>query len=294
MAEHAAARLHIGHGVAAKRTRNARQARQVEQLRKGHDGRRLTGAELQHRVRGHLHIAQHRGARSGQPLAKAAPVIEPLHTRRIAGHQRMHRLVGLAGHHGAGQYADPVGIETAGAVELLAIEPPVAGRRRVGLQGGLQAAYRPLPHLGGCIAKGGALGHQGQPVALRLGCALVEHAVHKQKVRPQDLGQVGVGLSQVHQQGHELLQRRAAAPPGPGQAQGGKATVPQPLQRCMGQAAAVLALGRPFGNACKHRRKALLQISQARWAGIARLGRLACQCGCSHGAALAVFFQGSE
>lgn len=269
MAEHAAARLHIGDGIALQGPGNAGQGGQVGQLEISHQGRGLGAREADHGVVGHAHLAEHGGARAGQALAKAAPVIEALHAGLRGGHDGVHGLVFLARLHRARHHGHPVGIQRARAVELAPVQPPPAGLR-IGHQGGLQRAQGARAHLGGGIAEHGAARGQRQPAGLGGGIAVDEHAVQKAEVRAQDLGDVGVGLGQLGPQREQLLHAGAGPAKAARHAQRGEAAVTQPGDGFMGQAARAFALGRTLGDAVEHRAKTRLQGWQRGRVGIGR------------------------
>nr|WP_240356639.1 hypothetical protein [Pseudomonas sp. 15A4] len=202
----------------------------------------------------HLHLAEARGATAREALAETIPVVLDRHAGRISGHRDADEVIAIQGHGG-----DPVGVQRAGAVILLAIEPPARctvtrfNRRECHRVAGGVAA---LGHGG---APQLAVGNLGQPVILRLLIARRQPAFDETEVRTHDLRQVGVGLTQRDHQLEQLREACAQAALRKRHPQRTEAGVTQPLHGFEGEFARLFTGDSGLGNTGKHVGKTLMQ-----------------------------------
>jgi len=246
MAVDALARLHEGHRVAHDGARDAGERCKVRELEMRCQRGGLVAHVQQHVLGLHAHVAKARGARCAQPLAEAAPVVHALHALRLGGHERDHAVAAAVVVQALGRDRDPVGIQRACAVELVAVEPPGVA---VALQGGLQRLERAVAEFGGGVAEDHALGRKAHPRAVQGGVDFRQQPLDEAEVRAQDLRQVGVGLAQFDEQVVELLHRAAQAAVLERHAQRAEALGVEPGHGFVGEFAVGLALGGALGDA---------------------------------------------
>ena len=187
------------------------------------------------------------GSAAGQPLAKAIPVIFPHHAGLLGADQGYHVAGGITA---PGKHIDPVGVQRAGAVKLLAIETPALLCRR---HPGVHLAQLNRADLRPAAAHQLAVEEATKPAVAPGGIRLIQLIFHKGKVRAQGLRQVRVRLRQLDQQRAELRQRSAPAALLARDTQRAEARFLQPADRLIGQNALLFALRSALGDTGEYR-----------------------------------------
>lgn len=138
-----------------------------------------------------------------------------------------------------GKHIDPVGVQRAGAVKLLAVESPAALCRR---HSGVHLSQLNRADLRPAAAHQLTVEEATKPAVAPGGIRLIQLIFHKGKVRAQGLRQVRVRLRQLDQQRTELRQRSAPAALLARDTQRAEARFFQPADRLIGQNALLFAL----------------------------------------------------
>ena len=233
-------------GIPLNRQADAREGRQQHMLIEGGLIAKALGKVVDV-VGFHPGVGEAGGPAASQPLAKAIPVIFPRHAGLLGADQGNHIATGIAA---PGKHIDPVGVQRAGAVELLAVESPAALCRRhpsVHLPQLNRADLRPA------AAHQLAVKEATKPAVAPGGIRLIQLIFHKGKVRAQGLRQVRVRLRQLDQQRAELRQRSAPAALLARDTQRAEARFFQPADRLIGQNALLFALRSALGDTGEYR-----------------------------------------
>ena len=192
-------------------------------------------------------VLKYRGAAAGCALTEAVPVVALTDARLLDPDSRDHvRAVVIA----LGIYVDPVGEETAGAVELGAIHHPLL---TLAADASNDLADFHAAHLGPGIADQFTGDEAFEPDLLGACGVGVETVLDKRQVAAQRLWQIGVGFGQFDQQLKQLRQRGAGSAVFDRNTDRTKTGLFQPLDLLVGQYAVAFALHRTFGDTRKNR-----------------------------------------
>lgn len=238
--------------IGSGRPTDAGKGCQMHQLKEGRGIAEAT-AERIDRIRSQRDIGKARRAACRQRLAETVPVVDDLDTRRPAVDHRADRLSLLV----ARPQIDPIGEERAGRIELLAIDAPAVAvaRHRGRVMGSLR-----VPDLGKAAADRLPGRDATEPEAAPTGICGIQDILREAEMRPQRIGDIGVGRREFDQQAEEFGQADAEASVSLRHAQGGETSLLQPTDLSMRQPVVAFPLDRRSGDPREDRPEAGRQL----------------------------------
>ncbi len=177
-----------------------------------------------------------------------------------------------------GKDIDPVGVQGAGAVKLLPVQPPAVFARR---HPGFDFAQLQVADFTPAAADQFTIGKPAEPLATPFAVGLIQAIFDKGEMRAQRLRQVGVGFGQFSQQLEQLRQAGTQSALLDRDAQGAESGLLQPADWLIGQRPLVFPRDRAFGNLVEDRAESggqnfVIRVSGFRH-GVLQF-RVRCQC----------------